>query len=102
FASAETLNNLYRKFRLTMVVAITSTPEGAGGLIKAAAPHRTYTVQPGAGGHTNSSHSMVRRSITHAQLPAVSSRLSAEAPGSFYYYHDVEGVSGKYYISPIG
>lgn len=102
FASAETLNNLYRKFRLTMVVAITSTPEGVGGLIKAAAPHRTYTVQPGVGGHTKGSYSMVRTIITHEELPALISRLSAEAPGSFYYYHDVEGVSGKYYISPIG
>jgi uncharacterized membrane-anchored protein YitT (DUF2179 family) len=102
FASAETLNNLYRKFRLTMVVTITEKPEHVGAIIKSAAPHRTYTVQPGVGGHTKGSYSMVRTIITHEELPALISRLGTEAPGSFYYYHDVEGVSGKYYISPIG
>lgn len=23
-------------------------------------------------------------------------------PESFYYYHDIEGISGQYYIAPIG
>lgn len=102
FASAETLNNLYRKFRLTMVVVITTTPESIGRLIKAAAPHRTFTVQPGVGGHTNSTYSMVRTIITHEELPGLIALFGKETRESFYYYHDVEGVSGKYYISPIG
>lgn len=102
FASAETLNNLYRKFRLTMVVSITSDPEALGSLIKSAAPHRTYTVQPGVGGHTNSTFAMVRTIITHEELPVLVSALRRESPETFYYYHDVEGVSGRYYISPIG
>ena len=102
FASAETLNNLYRKFRLTMIVVITTAPEAVGQMIKAAAPHRTFTVQPGVGGHTNSNYSMVRTIITHEELPVLIPLLGKHAPDSFYYYHDVEGVSGKYYITPIG
>ncbi|EMI15347.1 putative membrane protein, partial [Rhodopirellula maiorica SM1] len=43
FASAETLNNLYRKFKITMLAIITRRQEDVGTAITTTSAHRTYT-----------------------------------------------------------
>ncbi|MEX0876053.1 MAG: YitT family protein [Phycisphaerales bacterium] len=102
FASAETLNNLYHKFTLTMLVLITDAPEGIGRIIKRTSPHRTFTVQSGVGGHTSTPFSMVRTIVTLEELPKLLYNINQDAPDTFYYYHEVKGISGKYFISPMG
>ena len=49
FVSAETLNNLYRKFQLTMLCVVSREPETVGRAIKGVSIHRTYIVQDGRG-----------------------------------------------------
>lgn len=102
FASAETLNNLYRKFQLTMFTIITNDPIGIGEAITQAFQHRTFTVQAGMGGRSQETWSMVRTIITKEELPQLISVVEAANPNGFYYYHDIEGVSKRYYIPPIG
>lgn len=102
FASAETLNNLYRKFKTTLLVVITQNKDAVGDAIKATAVHRTHTVQQGVGGHEGAAVSIVRTIITHEELsPIVDAILKAD-PDCFHYHHDLEGVSRRYYIAPIG
>ena len=102
FASAETLNNLYRKFKITMVAIITRQYEEIGRTIMQTLGHRTYTVQQGVGGHSGESFWMVRTIITHEELPQMIDAIEQTDPDGFFYYHDIEGISGRYYIAPIG
>ena len=102
FASAETLNNLYRKFQITMLVVVTKNALAVGDAIKASSAHRTRTIQQGVGGHSGEPMSIVKTVITHEELPTMLDAITESDPNSFYYYHDVEGVSRRYYITPIG
>jgi uncharacterized membrane-anchored protein YitT (DUF2179 family) len=102
FASAETLNNLYRKFKITMLAVITRRQKEVGDAITATSAHRTYTTHQGTGGHSGESFVVVRTIITHEELPQMVTAIKLADPDCFYYYHDIEGVSGRYYISPIG
>jgi uncharacterized membrane-anchored protein YitT (DUF2179 family) len=102
FISAETLNNLYHKFQLTMFAIVTRRPDEVGGAIRAASEHRTYTVQAGVGGHSGAAFSMLRTIVTREELPAIRRAVEEADPGCFYYHHDIEGVSSRYYITPIG
>ena len=102
FASAETLNNLYRKFQLTMICVITREPERAGDAIRGVSEHRTYIIQDGVGGHTGESYRLVRAIVTHEELPEMLEAIEAAVPTCFYYHHDVEGTSKRYYFTPIG
>ena len=102
FASAETLNTLYKKFRLSMITIITENPDEVGEAITTSSPHRTYTVQDGVGGKTGKSFKMLRAVITHEELPDLLDALAEAEPSCFYYFHDIEGVSSQYYITPIG
>lgn len=102
FASTETLNNLYRKFKITMVAIITREYKIVGKAITTTFDHRTYTVQQGIGGRSDESFWMVRTVITHEELPQLIDAIELADPDCFYYHHDIEGVSRRYYIAPIG
>ncbi len=102
FASAETLNNLYRKFKITMLAIITRCEKEVGDAITTASAHRTYTMHQGTGGHSKNTFVVVRTIITHEELPQVIAAIQSADPDCFYYYHDIEGISGRYYIAPIG
>ncbi|MCD0459715.1 YitT family protein [Roseiconus lacunae] len=102
FASAETLNNLYRKFKITMFAIVTRCEKEVGNAITQASEHRTYTTHQGTGGRSGDSFVIVRTIITHEELPQVMAAVESADPDCFHYYHDIEGVSGRYYISPIG
>lgn len=102
FASVETLNNLYRKFKITMLAIITRQPKAIGGAVQTTSAHRTYTVHQGTGGRSGESFDIVRTIITHEELPQFIAAIQLADPECFYYYHDIEGVSGRYYIAPIG
>lgn len=102
FVSAQTLNAIYHKFKITMLVVIDENPERVGGAIRRVSPHRTYTVQSDIDGRLNKNLKMVRTIITLEELPRVLESVRSVAPDSFYYHHELEGVSRKFYITPIG
>jgi len=102
FASTQTLNNLYRKFKITMVAIITREYKRLGKAITETFDHRTYTVQPGLGGCSGESYWMVRTIISNEELPQLIAAVEQADPTCFYYHHDIEGVSRRYYIVPIG
>ncbi|BDS07239.1 membrane protein [Oceaniferula spumae] len=102
FVSAETLNNLYRKFKITMLAVITRRQNEVGSAITSTSAHRTYTLHDGTGGHSGESFQVVRTIITHEELPQMIAAVQNADPDCFYYYHNVEGISSRYYFSPIG
>lgn len=102
FVSAQTLNAMYHKFKITMLVVIDENPEKVGEAIRKVSPHRTYTVQSDIDGRLNKQLKMVRTIITLEELPRVLESVRSAAPNSFYYHHELEGVSRKFYITPIG
>ncbi len=102
FASTETLNNLYRKFKITMLVIITRCQKEVATAITTTSVHRTYTTHKSTGGHSGESFGVVRTIITHEELPQMVAAIQSADSDCFYYYHDVEGISGRYYIAPIG
>lgn len=101
FASAETLNNLYRKFKITMLVVVTRDYKRVAKALEAIAPHRTYTIQDGLGGRSGEPYRLMRTIITHEELPKFLDAVEESDPECFYFYHDIEGVSRRYYIEPI-
>lgn len=102
FASAETLNTLYRKFKITMLAIITRREREVGAAITSTSTHRTYTMHQGTGGHSGGAFVVVRAIITQEELAQVIAAVQAADPDCFYYFHDIEGISGRYYIAPIG
>lgn len=102
FVSAQTLNAIYHKFKITMLVVIAENPAQIGDAIRHVSPHRTYTIQADIDGRLNKELKMLRTIITREELPKVLDAVRAAAPDAFYYHHDVEGVSRKFYITPIG
>lgn len=102
FISAQTLNNLYQKFKIKMVAIITKNHEAIGKAISMAFEHRTYTVQSGVGGHSGVSFRMVKTIITSEELPQLIDSIKSADPDCFYYHHHIEGISRRYYIAPIG
>jgi len=102
FASAETLNNLYRKFKITMLAVVTRRQKEVGAAILTTSAHRTFTMQQGTGGHSGETFVVVRTIVTQEELPQTIATIQSADPDCFYYYHDIEGVSGRYYIAPIG
>lgn len=101
FASVETLNNIYRKFRITMLVIVTRKQDDVAKAIRDTSSHRTYTVHKGVGGHSGETFCTVKTVITHEELPQMLAAVESADPNCFQYHHDIEGVSGRYYISPI-
>lgn len=102
FISTQTLNNLYRKFKLKMVAIITGAYKLVGEAITDTFEHRTYTVQEGLGGHSGKSFYMLRTIITAEELPILIDAIEEVDPHCFYFHHEIEGVSRRYYITPIG
>ncbi|MCB0176774.1 MAG: YitT family protein [Anaerolineae bacterium] len=102
FVSTETLNNLYHRFKITMVAIITREYEAIGQAITTTFDHRTYTVQPAVGGHSGETFLMVRTIITQEELPQLLDAVELADPDCFYYHHNIEGISRRYYIVPIG
>ncbi|MEM6757211.1 MAG: YitT family protein, partial [Planctomycetota bacterium] len=102
FISAQTLNILYRKFQLTMICVITQVPDQVGAAIRGTSEHRSYVVQEGIGGHSKQGYRLVQTIVTHEELPDMLAAIERATPGAFFYYHDVEGTSKRYYIAPIG
>jgi uncharacterized membrane-anchored protein YitT (DUF2179 family) len=101
FASAETLNNLYKKFKITMLVIITRQQQAVGNAISSTSAHRTYTFHQGTGGHSREPFDVVRTIITHEELPSMIVAIQNSDPDCFYYHHDIEGISSRYYVAPI-
>lgn len=102
FMSAETLNNFYRKFKLALVNVITKSPDKIGEAIRAALPHRTFTIQEGFGGYSKEKVKTLRTIVTQEELPDIVRVIEGADKNTFFFYSDVEGVSKQYYVSPIG
>ncbi|KAF0094757.1 MAG: hypothetical protein E1N59_1761 [Puniceicoccaceae bacterium 5H] len=101
FVSAETLNNFYRKFRLSLVNIITQKADEVGDALKQQLQHRTFTIKEGRGGYSEQRFAVLQAVITHEEIALAVATIEAADPTCFYYYHDVEGVSANYYIRPI-
>ncbi|MBB5350312.1 uncharacterized membrane-anchored protein YitT (DUF2179 family) [Haloferula luteola] len=102
FTSAETLNNFFRKFKLVVLTAFGNDPKALGEAIREVAPHRTYTIQDAVGGYTSEPIRLVRTIITHEELPEVLDSIRRTIPDAFWFHHDIEGISNRYEIKPIG
>jgi uncharacterized membrane-anchored protein YitT (DUF2179 family) len=102
FMSAETLNNFYRKFKLAVFIVFTKDPINIGAALNSTSEHRTFTIQHGIGGRTGDEFKMLRTIVTHEELEDVIDAVEKVDQKCFYYHHDIEGVSGNYYIKPIG
>lgn len=101
FASVEVLNNLYDKFKVTMLVIITQKEKEVGDTITNSLHHRTFTTHQGQGGKSGKNFSLVRTILTQEELPSIIKEIKKVDPDCFYYNHKIDGVSGKYYITPI-
>lgn len=102
FMCSETLNNFYKKFKLTLLNVITDCPQRIGAAIKRNFPYRTYTIQEGEGGHSKERVQILRTILTHEELPSMVRVIEDADTKAFYYYNDIEGISKHYYITPIG
>lgn len=102
FASAETLNNLYHRFSLTAVDVITQRRKQVGDAIVAALPHRTFIVQEGSGGHSSRKFDLMRTVVTKEEVPTLLHAVNRADADCFHYHFELEGISRRYYIPPIG
>ena len=45
---------------------------------------------------------IVRTVLTHEELREVMDAVEKACPDAFHFHHDIEGISRRYYIKPIG
>lgn len=102
FISAESLNNFYRKFSITILEVITQDCQSVKNAITSSFAHRTYTIQKVTGGHTGQPFWMVKTIVTQEELNGVIDVVRIADPASFYYHYSIRGISDRYYIEPIG
>ena len=102
FVSTETLNNFYHKFRVSVLSVITATPEVIGNCINRVAPHRTYTTEKVVGGFSGNEFYAVKTIVTREELPDLVEAVEEADKNAIYYHHELDGVSSKYQITPIG
>ncbi len=101
FMSASTLNSFYRKFKLVLVNVITKIPATVGDSIRKTLPHRTFTKGQGVGGYSKDNVKILRVIVTQEEIPDIMQAIKESDENAFFFYHDIEGVSKHYYISPI-
>ena len=80
---------------------ITKLPDQIGADIREKLPHRTFTIENGYGGYLKENVKILRVIITQEELRDVIRIIEKVDAHTFYYFNDVEGVSKKYFISPI-
>ncbi|NBV41725.1 YitT family protein [bacterium] len=102
FISSETVNALFRKYRLTKVVLFTQSPDRVVPVLNSISDDRTYTLQSGTGGYSQQPLSIITTIVTHEELPMILRKLKKVERNSFVYFHDIEGVAGRFHIDPIG
>ncbi|MFO7576914.1 MAG: YitT family protein [Pelovirga sp.] len=102
FASAETLNTFFRKFRFSLVTIITTDASKTNQILKTILPERTYTKQAGVGGYTSSSREVLSLIVTQEELPLLLRHVREQDPDSFLYHSDVNGIVGRFKVSSIG
>jgi len=102
FVSAETLNNFFRKFKLSLITVVTQCPDPVFAAIRSVAENRTCTIEEGVGGYSKQRKYIVTTVVTYDELSDVIDAIKQSDPNGFFYRQDIEGVSGRYYISPIG
>jgi len=102
FASAETLNNFFHKFKVKMLNVVTTQPARVGAAIIETYSHRTYTIQSGVGGQSGRAYEVVRALLTFEELELTIKAVEEADPQCFFYHHEIEGTSTRYYITPIG
>jgi len=102
FISAETLNNFYLKFRLSIINIVTKNFEEVSLAIKRSSPHRTFTVHEGLGGNSAEKFKVIRLVVSQEELQGVVKSIEEHDETAFFYFHDIEGISSSYYIEPIG
>lgn len=101
FVFTETLNNLYTKFKVTMLTIVTQKPAEVGEAVSNTFEHRTYTRQSGVGGRSNQEFSMIQTIITKEELPKMLDAVMKVDNKCFHYHQNLEGISTEYYITPI-
>ena len=102
FVSTETLNNFYHKFRVSVLSVITAVPATIGDCINTIVPHRTYTTEKVVGGYSGNEFYAIKTIVTREELPDIVQAVEEADGNALYYHHEVDGVSGKYQITPIG
>jgi len=102
FASAETLNTFFRKFKFSLVTIITTDASRTDKMVRSIFPERTYTKQTGVGGYSNSSREVLSLLVTQEELPLLLRHVREHDPDSFLYHSEIDGIAGRFKISSIG
>ena len=102
FASAETLNTFFRKFKFSLVTIITTDAGRTDLIVRTVLPERTYTKQTGIGGYTNSPREVLSLLVTQEELPLLLRHVREQDPDSFLYHNEIDGITGRFKISSIG
>ena len=101
FMSAETLNNFYHKFKIVLVNIITKKSKIISSQICNSLPHRTFTLEKGVGGYSNTKVDILRLIVTQEELSGIIEIIEDCDAEVFYFFNNIEGVTKNYYISPI-
>ena len=100
FVSAETVNNFFRRFKLSLVTVITTAPERTDEIVKDVLPGRTYTIEEGIGGHLKEDRSVLHLVVNQEELPIFLDRIRSDDVSAFVYHHAVDGLVGRFQMAP--
>lgn len=101
FMNGQTLNSLYRKYRLCNVMIVTANPESVANAIAVFSDKRTYTSWRAVGGYTKTEKHIFYAITQYEDVPNFSKIIKTADNGAFITFHEIDGLTGNFHIEPM-
>lgn len=96
FVSAETVNNIYKRFKYSRIIINTENIDLVRKTIIDCLPERSFTVNDVIGGYTGTERKQISLILSQEELPELLDRIK-ELPDKYFLYHDtIDGVVGRF------
>ena len=101
FMNGQTLNALYRKYRLCNISVVTTQPENVAAAISQFSERRSYTTWKAIGGYTKSESNIFYVVLQYDDIRKFNLLMKQADPNAFITYHELDGLVGNFHIDPI-
>jgi uncharacterized membrane-anchored protein YitT (DUF2179 family) len=96
FVSAETVNNIFKRFKYSRVIINAEDSNLIGEAIQKVLPNRSFSISNIIGGFTNSGRKEISLVLTQEELPELLNTIR-DLEGKFFLYHyEIDGVVGRF------
>ena len=96
FISAETVNNIFKRFKFSRVVINAEDSKIVGEVLRRVLPDRSYSISTIVGGFTDSERKEISLVLTQEELPDLLKSINELKGKIFLYHYEIDGVVGRF------